>query len=82
MKFSFFQRLGGIFNRNKAFNGLNYDSSAIKSITFDPKNNEADIVYTGPNNKAYTFPMTRAEFNDFKDADSKGQWVAYQARRY
>ena len=79
---SFFKKEGGIFNSNKVFNGIDYDSTAIKSVSFDPDKNEADIVYNGVGNKSYKFPMTPEEFEDFKDAPSKGKWVYYTARRY
>ena len=82
MKASFFQRLGGIFDKNKVFNGVDYDSSAIKSVKFHPNKNEADVVYTGLGNKTYKFPMTQEEFDAFQDAGSKGGWMYYNARRY
>ena len=79
---SFFKKEGGIFNSNKIFNGIDYDSTAIKSVSFNPDKNEADIVYNGVGNKSYKFPMTPEEFDDLKDASSKGKWVYYTARRY
>ena len=79
---SFFKKDGGIFNSNKIFNGIDYNSTAIKSVSFNPDKNEADIVYNGVGNKSYKFPMTPEEFEDFKDASSKGKWVYYTARRY
>lgn len=81
-KLSFFKKEGGIFNSNKIFNGIDYDSTAIKSVSFNPDKNEADIVYNGVGNKSYKFPMTSEEFDDLKDASSKGKWVYYTARRY
>lgn len=57
------------------------NSTAIQSIDFDPKANEAQIQYTG-GTKKYTFPMTKTEFKAFQAAPSKGRWVAYEARRY
>lgn len=81
-KLSFFKKEGGIFNSNRVFNGIDYDSTAIKSVNFNPDKNEADIVYNGVGNKSYKFPMTSEEFEDFKDAPSKGKWVYYTARRY
>lgn len=79
---SFFQKEGGIFDSNKVFNGVDYDSTAIRSVSFDPDKNEADIVYNGVGNKSYKFPMTSEEFDDFNSAPSKGSWVYYIARRY
>lgn len=79
---SFFKKEGGIFNNNKIFNGIDYDSTAIKSVSFNPDKNEADIVYNGVGNKSYKFPMTSEEFDDLKNAPSKGKWVYYTARRY
>lgn len=79
---SFFKKEGGIFNSNKIFNGIDYNSTAIKSVSFNPDKNEADIVYNGVGNKSYKFPMTSEEFDDLKDASSKGKWVYYTARRY
>lgn len=56
-------------------------SSAIKSIDYDPKTQNAKIQYTS-GDKQYDFPMTVNEFKDFENAPSKGRWVAYTARRY
>lgn len=81
-KLSFFKKEGGIFNSNKIFNGIDYNSTAIKSVSFNPDKNEADIVYNGVGNKSYKFPMTSEEFDDLKNAPSKGSWVYYIARRY
>lgn len=80
-KVSFFQRIGGIFDKNKVFNGVDYDSSAIKSVKFHPEKNEADVVYVG-GDKKYKFPMSQEEFDAFQNAGSKGQWMYYVARRY
>ncbi len=64
-----------------AYNGVDYDSSAIDKVEYHPERQEAEITYVG-GDKAYTFPMDDREFNDFKNAPSKGQWVYYNARRY
>ncbi len=82
MKASIFQKIGGIFDRNKVFNGVDYDSSAIKSVKFYPEKNEADVQYTGVGGKTYKFPMTQEEFDALQNAGSKGQWMYYVARRY
>lgn len=68
-------------NNNTIYNGLDYDSSAIDKVEFHPERNEAEITYTG-GGKSYTFPMTQKEFDRMKWSGSKGQWVAYSARRY
>lgn len=64
-----------------AYNGIDYDSSAIDSVEYHPERQEAEITYVC-GGKAYTFPMDDKEFTDFQNAPSKGQWVYYNARRY
>ena len=66
--------------KTNIYNGLDYDSSAIQSVRFDPNTNNAKVRYTG-GSKEYDFPMTQDEFDEMKWSGSKGQWVA-QARRY
>ena len=68
-------------NKDTIYNGLDYDSSAIQSVRFDPNTNNAKVRYTG-GSKEYDFPMTQDEFDEMKWSGSKGQWMAYQARRY
>ena len=68
-------------NKKDIYNGVDYDSSAIESVKFDPSTNNAKVVYTG-GGKEYDFPMTQQEFDKLKWSGSKGQWMAYKARRY
>lgn len=62
-------------------NGNDYSSSAIRSVEYHPQNQQAVVQYEG-SDKKYTFPMNGSEFDDLQRADSKGQWFAYNARRY
>lgn len=68
-------------NKTTLYNGVDYDSSAIEKVRFDPNTNNAKITYVG-GGKEYDFPMTQQEFDRMKWSGSKGQWVAYKARRY
>ena len=55
-------------------------STAIQSIEWDPKTENAKVQFRG-GNKNYDYPMTREELDSFLTADSKGRWIN-QARTY
>lgn len=57
------------------------NSTAIKSVEFDPKTENAKVVYQG-GPKKYDFPMTKEEFKNMQNSPSKGRWFYYNARRY
>lgn len=66
--------------KNEIYNGIDYDSSAIQSIKWDPNTQNAKVVWTG-SSKEYDYPMTEQEFNNAKWSGSKGQYMN-QARTY
>lgn len=51
-------------------------SSAVAEVKYDPNKNIASIRFVN-GDKWYDYDVTPEEFQEFIDADSKGQWINY-----